>query len=82
MAPTDHQMFNDVMPPDKLPDLHIYLQGASRSSRANVSNPRRLADDPSSSSTNAPIQMLLSEVHTISSQIAKIQSKHQHLVEQ
>lgn len=82
MAPTDLQMFNDVMPPDKLPDMHIYLQGASRSSRANVSKPRRRGDDPSSSSADAAIQMLLSEVRTISSQIATIQSKQQHLVDQ
>lgn len=67
LAPTDHRLFNDILPPDKLPDL---------------SAPQRSYPPPSegpshSSSANPedPMQQLLTEVHALSQQQSQLQSQ-------
>lgn len=79
MAPTDHKFFNDVLPPDKLPDLSIYLRGqrSSRPSRCPAPPPAHPPNAPSSSS-DVPedrMQQLLSEVHSISKKQNELETR-------
>lgn len=66
MAAMDGEIFNDVIPPNLLPDLHIYLQGTSHPSCDPPSASISPADALSPSSTEELMQQLLSRVDTLS----------------